>query len=329
MEPDADPQRGDPLDHLRHHVPRPGHDEGRVGHFPQDPGCRLDEVIRAFLEGDPAQEQNGFPPRVLFNVIDAACLPARNGIVDDGDFFRADPVPLDHDVFRVVADRDDAVGCLEAVAFDVVNVLIDVLPAAVELEGVDVEDEGPAADPCGLDAGKDGHPVVGVDDVAWMFLGKDARDAAVADHFRDQVGPIVSGNGHEPGAGRTGQQGRIAAPGQVGAENGIHRADGQASEDEWLFATRLRGGGAGRRHQPDVGRLRRLACAGQHEGDLMAQGCQGPGHAEAGRSQTAAHEGGKFPAEHQNPHGRCSPCKLPVFAIPVLRRPGPGPFIRQ
>jgi len=117
--------------------------------------------------------------------------------MNDGDFFRIDTVSFDHGFFRVMADRDDMIGRFQAIALDVVDVLIDILAAAVKFQGMDVQDQRPAADPSGLDAGEDGHPVVGMDDIERAFPGNDTRHPAVTNNFRDQIGSVVSGDGQE------------------------------------------------------------------------------------------------------------------------------------
>src|SRR5256885_1612362 len=56
-------------------------------------------------------------------------------------------------------------GTVHAAAFDVVDPLVDVLAGAVELGGVDVDDERLAGGGGDGQAGGEGEPVVGVDDV--------------------------------------------------------------------------------------------------------------------------------------------------------------------
>ena len=64
-----------------------------------------------------------------------------DGVVDHLDLVGSHAVAVDADVLGQVADGDDLVGPVHAGALDVVDALVDVLAAAVELGGVDVDDQ--------------------------------------------------------------------------------------------------------------------------------------------------------------------------------------------
>ena len=86
---------------------------------------------------------------------------------------------------------------MHAAAFDVVDALIDVHAAAVELGGVNVNDQRHALDARDGQAGGEGHPVVGVNDVERFLSGDLGGEHGVALHFGEQIAGVM-----RAGAGR-------------------------------------------------------------------------------------------------------------------------------
>ena len=76
-------------------------------------------------------------------------------------------------------------------AFDVINVLVDVLAAAVELGRVDLDDQGFAAAGRQGHAGREGHPVVGVDQVEYFAFSQVDHAVGKMLHFRVDVGAVI------------------------------------------------------------------------------------------------------------------------------------------
>jgi len=67
------------------------------------------------------------------------------------------------------------IGPFQAIALDVVDVLIDILARAVNSKAWMCRIKGLLLIRLGLDAGEDGHPVVGMDDIERAFPGNDTR----------------------------------------------------------------------------------------------------------------------------------------------------------
>ncbi len=200
-----------------------------------------------------------------------------------------------------MADGDDPIGLFHPFPFDRPDLFVHVLTAPVVFEGVDVEDERPAADPAGNEGGGDGHPVMGVDDVEGKGAGKDAAGPAVADHLGDQVGAVNAGRFRESLLFRK-IQGAVMPRIQIGMEQGGKGAERQMPEERLHAAipVGVGHGDVGGGDQIQKGGRARLSILRQDEGDPVAETGQGRRHAVAGRTQAAAHPGRKFPSEHQD-----------------------------
>ena len=301
MESVPDPQLRHPFDHLLHHVPLAGHDKRHVGQGLEDQGGRLDKIVGSLLKRHPAEKEDRFPFPVPFAAAGPFGLRLRNGIVDDGDFPRVGAIAFGDHPLCPVAYGDDPVGPLQPCPFDRADLFVDGLAASVVFEGVDVEHQRPPADPAGQQSGGYGHPVMGVDDVEGEHAREDAAGPAVAEHLRDQVRAV--------NAGRFGRplpiQGVIVARTQVGAKQGGKGTKRQTTQKRLYGRVPVRfghgnvGGGA------EVQKRGRapLSVPGQNERDPMTESGQRFCQTVTGRTQTAAHPGRKFPAEHQDVQG--------------------------
>ena len=216
-----------------------------------------------------------------------------------------------------MADGDDPVRLLHAFPFDRENLFVHVFAAPVVFEGVDVEDERPAADPAGQECGGDGHPVVGVDNVKGGGAGEDAAGPTVANHLGDQVGAVNIGCYWKfLSFGKI--EDAVAPRIHVGMEKGGKGAERQKPEGRLRAVVPV---GVGQRDAGGGDKIQkrgraRLAVPRQDEGDPVAEAGQGRRHAVAGRAQAAAHPGRKFPSEHQDTHGLQPP--------PLQYIPGPA-----
>ena len=114
-----------------------------------------------------------------------------DGVVDDLDLVRVDAVVVGDEVLGEVADGDDLDGAVHAAAFDVVDALSTCSAGAVELGGVHVDDQRHALERGDGQAGGEGHPVVGVNDVE-RFVSRDlGGERGVALDLVEQVAAVV------------------------------------------------------------------------------------------------------------------------------------------
>ena len=92
---------------------------------------------------------------------------------------------------------------------------------------------------------------------------------------------------------------------QIGMEQGGKGAECQTPEERLhaVIPVGVGHGDAGGGDEIQKGGRTRLSILRQDEGDPVAEAGQGRRHAVAGRAQTAAHPGRKFPSEHQDAHG--------------------------
>ena len=106
-------QAGGMADAAVHHVTASGHHEMYVLSSLEDLGGRLDEILGAFLESDPAQEGNHL---VLETPLHVEILPAAeiHRVVDRNHLVRGYAVLVDNNVAGQIADRDDPVGSLHS-----------------------------------------------------------------------------------------------------------------------------------------------------------------------------------------------------------------------
>src|SRR4051812_9095707 len=158
----TDAHGGGHLDGSADHVAGAGHDELDVVHDLEDLLGGGEEVLGALLHGDAAEEQDDLlvlVDLVFLLVVGAVGL---DGVVDDLDLAGVDAVVVGALVFGQVTDCDYFNRAVHAAAFDVVDPLVDVGAGAVELGGVDVDDQGDALEGGYLQAGGEGHPVMGV-----------------------------------------------------------------------------------------------------------------------------------------------------------------------
>jgi len=115
-----------------------------------------------------------------------------------------------------VAHADDAVGRRESAALEVHDRGVAVLAAAVELGRVDVGDEGLARRLRGGDAGRVGHPVVGVNDVE-LLAGRDsAHDVGVARDLGEEIRAVEAPNDGARPATVTRREASVPAAGPAG-----------------------------------------------------------------------------------------------------------------
>ena len=106
--------------------------------------------------------------------------------------FRVHAVAPDADRLREVRDADYAGRGVHAATLDVVQPLINVLAGAVELGGVDVDDERAAGDGGEGDARGEGHPVVGVDAVKALVAGQGDAQPGVALGVGEHVAVVAA-----------------------------------------------------------------------------------------------------------------------------------------
>ena len=194
MEPVGNPQLGDAPDHMDQHIAAARHDETDVRQPFEHFGRRLDEIVGAFLVGDPPEERHDLILHVPF-ALPGIPLVETHRIVHGHDFVRRNPVFLDHDVARQVAHGNHAVGGFHAGPFDVIDRLVDMLAATIELGRVHVYHQRLAGHPFGGDPRIVGQPVVRMDhiELPGPIPGDLRGDHRIARHFLHQVRPVFSG----------------------------------------------------------------------------------------------------------------------------------------
>src|SRR6185295_4065703 len=198
----ADAHGGGELDGSAGHVAGAGHHELHVVHDLEDLLGGGEEVLGALLHGDAAEEQDD-----LFVLVDGVFLlvvgaVGLDGVVDDLDLGLVDAVVVGALVLGQVTDCDYFNRAVHAAAFDVVDALVDVGAGAVELGGVDVDDEGDALEGGDLEAGGEGHPVVGVDDVEGFVTRNLGGERGVPLDLGKKVPRVLAADGHRlAGAG--------------------------------------------------------------------------------------------------------------------------------
>ena len=134
-------QAGGMADAAVHHVTAAGHNEMHVFGSLEDLCGRLDEILGALLESNPAQEGNHL---VLESPLHVEILPAAeiHCIVDSNHLVRGNAVLIDNYVAGQVADCDDPVGSLHSPLLYVEDPGIDhVLRATVERGSMDMDDK--------------------------------------------------------------------------------------------------------------------------------------------------------------------------------------------
>jgi hypothetical protein len=90
-----------------------------------------------------------------------------------------------------MADGDDLDRAVHAAALDVVDALIDVQAGAIEFGRVHVDDQRHAFDAGDGQAGGEGHPVVGVDDVEGFVARDLGGEGGVALDFGEQIAGVI------------------------------------------------------------------------------------------------------------------------------------------
>ncbi len=96
MEPVGDSALGGEVDHLVHHVARACHYEAHVVVVFQHLRGGLDEVFRAFLHGDAAQEGDNLVFGLLHLDVEEFLAQGGDGVVDGGHLGGVDAVFVYH-----------------------------------------------------------------------------------------------------------------------------------------------------------------------------------------------------------------------------------------
>ena len=117
---------------------------------------------------------------------------AGDGVVDHGDLVLGDAV-LRHDfLLGVVAHGYDAVGGLHACLFDVGHGLVEVVAAAVMLQGRDMGHQRFARQLLDQHPRRIGHPVMDMDDVEFQASGDDGRCAGITVDLAHEVFTVTA-----------------------------------------------------------------------------------------------------------------------------------------
>ncbi len=151
-----------------------------------------------------------------------------HAVVHHFDLLGRDAVTADDDVAGIVAHRDDPGRRVHPAPFNVVDVLIDMLAAAVEFRRMHVNHQGFAGPGDQRNAGRKRHPVVGMDEVVFFGLGQLEHALGVALDLGQQIRSVVRGpQSHvlaQIGELRSAAAGRVWAAGGIGCQDGVHTA---------------------------------------------------------------------------------------------------------
>src|SRR3989344_91467 len=173
-------------DNLRRHVTGACHNESHIRNDLKNAPCSCQEVVRPFLEGHPAKEQNHFVP------CGQPGLPGRwvadiNRIVHYLNLIRLNSIVVDNHVLGVVAYRNNEVSCMHAMSFHVINVLVWMASCPVEFCGMNVNYQRLACLLLCMHACPEAHPVVGMDDIKVLVLSYKAGSMGIPAYFRKKV----------------------------------------------------------------------------------------------------------------------------------------------
>ena len=141
--------------------------------------------------GDAPHEQDDPLALRLHDTVGPCRLAPGNGVVDNGHLLRIDSVTLHDHALREVAHGNDAVRLEKALPLDCEDAGVHAPAAAVELQRVDVKDEGAPAFAPGVKGRGDGEPLVGVYDIEGNPTGDQTRRFPVALHLVEQIGTVV------------------------------------------------------------------------------------------------------------------------------------------
>ena len=153
----------------------------------------FDEEFGAFLHCDAAEEGDDFLVEAFVDEVVVVASDGVDGVVDGDDLVGWDAVFLDDRVAGEVGDGDDFVCGFHASFLDVEDDGVDLSAGAVEVCGVDVDDEWFAGGLFGCDACWVGEPVVGVDYVEVVFLRDDVADDGVVAYFLQELAAVAAG----------------------------------------------------------------------------------------------------------------------------------------
>ena len=146
-----------------------GHHEPDVLIVFQDFVRRFYEILRTFLEGNPAEERD-----YLFRhspvYVHLAAATEVHRIVDGKHFIRRYAVTVDDRVTGKIAHRYDPVSSLHTHLLKGIDLSIDVLSAAVILRGMHMYHQRLARKPLGRHSGRIGKPVMGMYHIELILL---------------------------------------------------------------------------------------------------------------------------------------------------------------
>ena len=130
----SDTQLRGEFDRPSDQVARSSHDELDIIHDLQDLFRSGQEILRPFLHGNAAKEENHlfvFLDAGLFGSFQAASISFYS-VIDYFNFVIFNPIATRYDTLGQMADGNDFGGTMEALPFDIINDLIDVFAAAIK-----------------------------------------------------------------------------------------------------------------------------------------------------------------------------------------------------
>ena len=182
-------QTGGVTDAAVHHVTASSHHETHPRGPFQYLGRGLDEILRSFLEGDPAEEGHNLVADSPLNLKVLATAEIHR-IVDGHYLVRGYSVFVYDYVPCQVADSHNLIGRLHSTFLYVEDPGINhVLSTAVERGGVDMDHKRLAGQLLGGNSSQIGQPVVGMDDIELIFMlhGDRTTYHSIACHLLKEV----------------------------------------------------------------------------------------------------------------------------------------------
>ena len=194
METVGDATLGGEVNHLLHHIARTCEAETDVARAVKHHIGGLDEIFRTFLHRDSSEESHDFLlARVVGtgNVLQLLCKRI-NGVVNREALARVLMILVDDGLARQFRHTHDAVGVVHTVFLDGIDRRIHFSTRAVEIRGVNVDAKRFSADLLGVDAGRIGQPVMGMDDVELLGSSHHTCDNRVIVDFLVQIARITA-----------------------------------------------------------------------------------------------------------------------------------------
>ena len=182
------------VDHSFHHIARTREAETDVLCAFEHEGSGFHKVFGAFLHSDASEEGD----HLLFALVVRFALrhdglnvfgQRIDSIVHSDALRRVLMVVIDDRLSREFRHAHDAVSVVHTVFLNGIDGGVHLSARTVEVSGVHVNHQGTSAHLFGVDAGRIGEPVVGMDNVVLLLSGNDAsHDGIVVDFFLQVVG---------------------------------------------------------------------------------------------------------------------------------------------